>query len=120
MKKMIFTLVGLASAICTAQAQLENTSFYLTPPGGPVIVGGAAPVYTPVVYDQGVTYNAPVQHYAPVQYNAPVYYNTGPYPPMPVPCVPANCANYCGSTIQVIPFGRGQAVQQGYNFTAVR
>jgi hypothetical protein len=120
MKKLMLILIGLAGTAFAAQAQLENTSFILPPEGGPIIVGGAAPIATPVVYDQGVTYNAPVQYYAPVQYNGPVYYNTSPYPPTPVPCVPPVCANYSGSTIQVIPFGRGQAVQQGYNFTAVR
>lgn len=120
MKTLIVILVGLASAICPAQGQLENTSFALPPQGGPVIVGGAAPVYTPVVYDQGVTYNAPVQYYAPVQYNGPVYYNATPYPSTPVPCVPPECANYSGSTVQIIHFGQGQAHLQGYNFTAVR
>lgn len=120
MKKLILIFLGLAGASLAARAQSDDMAIQLPLPGGPVLVGGAAPVYTPVVYDQGATYNAPVQYYAPVQYNAPVYYNTSPYPPAAYPCVPPYCANYSGSTVQVIPFGRGQARQQGYNFTAVR
>jgi hypothetical protein len=120
MKKLMLTLIGLAFLASTAQAQLENTSFVVTPPSGPVLVGGAMPMYAPTVYAPPVTYNAPVQYYAPVQYNAPVYYNTVPYPPVPAPCAAPVCANYYGSSVQVIPFGRGQAIQQGYRFNAAR
>jgi hypothetical protein len=120
MKKLILILIGLVAANLTAQAQLENTLIYLAPPGGPVLVGGATPISTPVVYDQDVTYNAPVQYYAPVQYNAPVYYNTVPVLSAPVACVQPFCAAYPSSSVQVVPFGRGQARQQGYAFTALR
>jgi hypothetical protein len=120
MKKLILILFSLAGAGLTAQAQLENYTFTPAPTGGPVLVGGATPVYTPTVYDQPVTYNAPVQYYAPVVYNAPVFYNTLPPPSPGVICGPPPCAAYPTTSVQVIPFGQGQASQQGYNFTARR
>lgn len=104
----------------TASAQLENTSVTLPPDNGPVLVGGAMPVYTQVVYDEPVAYNAPVQYYAPVVYNAPVFYNTGPVVVQPAVCQPVDCADNSGSTVQVIVFGRAQACQQGYQFAARR
>jgi hypothetical protein len=127
MKKRMLILLSLAGAGLAAQAQLENTVIILAPAGGPVLVGGAPPppVFVPVVYDRPVTYNAPVQYYAPVVYNAPVFYNTVP-PPAPLPpsrevvCAPPACVPCPTTTVQVISFGHGQAVQQGYNFTARR
>ena len=120
MKKLLLALLILAGTLHTAQAQLENHYFVLPPPGGPVLVGGAAPIAPPLVYDQGVTYNTPVQYYAPVQYNAPVYYNTLPAPLPPPVCVAPACGGYYTSSVQVIPFGRRQAWSQGYAFSAQR
>jgi hypothetical protein len=128
MKKMIFLVFGLIGLSLSAQAQLENYSIQMPPQSGPVLVGGGAPVYTPVAYDQPVAYlqpvvyNAPVQYFAPVQYLAPVYYNAAPAPDPAVFCGPMpSCSYGCSySSVQVIRFGGGQARQQGYSFGSGR
>jgi hypothetical protein len=120
MKKLILILLALVGTGFTASAQLENTTITLPLDNGPVLVGGAMPVYAQVVYEEPVAYNAPVQYYAPVVYNAPVFYNTGPAVVQPVVCQPVCCADNSGSTVQIIAFGRAQARQQGYQFAARR
>ncbi len=98
-------------------------------------------VYTaPVVYEGPVIYNAPVVYQAPVVYGNPTQYAAQPTAPVMYevepgvflysPNViiigerldydPAFYPDFYYGAPTVIPFGRRQACQQGYNFTHPR